>query len=133
MRRRSTKRNAILELIRSTKTHPGAQWVYDKLKPQYPDLSLGTVYRNIKILVAEGELASAGVLVGEEHFDGVPEPHSHAICTRCRQITDLDEAISPAIADSFPKKNSGFVIDIRKTVFYGLCNNCFRETAALGR
>jgi Fur family peroxide stress response transcriptional regulator len=131
-RRRSKKREAILELIQSSLMHPSALWVYERLKPQWPDLSLGTVYRNIKILVGEGALASAGVVNGEERFDGITVPHPHAVCKKCDFIVDLDEekefgnGAFPAI--SIP----GFLADVRNTVFYGECVQC-TETTALGR
>ena len=136
-RRQSKKRDAILELIRSSKTHPTAQWVYERLKGQFPDLSLGTVYRNIKVLTGEGALTSLGVVHGEERFDGIPALHSHAICTRCGQIVDLDETISSRLSAPLPNEINGFAIDLRKTVFYGLCGGCktgvSTETTALGR
>jgi len=141
-RRHSKKREAILELIRSTKAHPTAQWVYERLKPRLPDLSLGTVYRNIKVLIGEGALASAGVVHGEERFDGEPSPHPHAVCKRCGLILDLPEKEEIVLNSPFSTQIPGFSIDIRNTVFYGLCNGCksdggasgeSKETAALGR
>jgi len=132
-RKKSKKREAILELLRNSKTHPEVQWVYERLKAVFPDISLGTVYRNIRILIEEGQLASAGVINGEEHFDSIPLPHSHAICTVCGQIADLDEKIPDKLSGIFSDDIPGFTIDIRKTVFYGLCDKCSRETAALGR
>ena len=147
-RRHSKKRDAILELVRSTKTHPSAQWVHEQLKAQLRGLSLGTVYRNIKVLIEEGALASAGVVNGEERFDGEPEPHPHAVCKRCGLIIDLPEDLSDGSEAAegggkigFSQTISGFSIDIRHTVFYGLCSGCTaggksdrrKETAAMGR
>ena len=131
-RRYSKKRDAILKLIQSTKSHPRAQWVYDQLKPELPDLSLGTVYRNIKLLIKEGELASIGVVDGEEHFDGIAEPHSHVICRRCGTIRDLPERTEAELQIRLPVEIPGFAVDLRNTVFYGLCTGCL-ESAALGR
>jgi len=116
-RRHSKKRDAILNLIRSTKSHPGAQWVYECLKPQYPDLSLGTVYRNIKVLIGEGAVVSAGVINGEERFDGDIYPHSHAVCKRCGLIVDLSASAKPA-------KIPGFSDELQNIVFYGICDAC---------
>ena len=135
-KRQSKKRDAILDLIRSSETHPNARWVYEQLRGRFPDLSLGTVYRNIKVLTKEGELASVGVINGEERFDGIPAPHSHAICVRCGRIQDLDETISSRLYDHSPKEIHEFTIDLRRTVFYGLCSGCKSgqmETTALGR
>ena len=128
-----------MELYKSTKVHPGAKWVYERLKPQFPDISLGTVYRNIKILYEKGELGSVGVINSEERFDGITMPHSHAVCTCCGQIRDLDEL---KLSGNFSASIPDFSIDTRKTVFYGLCKGCqsqgcqsqgCKDTAALGR
>ena len=116
-RRHSKKRDAILDLVRSSRNHPKAQWVYEQLKPRFPDLSLGTVYRNIKILVEEGALVSAGVIYGEERFDGDLNCHAHAVCIHCGMIVDLPAYIEPV---TIP----GFAAEIRNTVFYGICNKC---------
>ena len=59
-RKHSKKRDAIYECVRSTKTHPSAEWVYSRLKPEIPDLSLGTVYRNLNLFQQEGRLISVG-------------------------------------------------------------------------
>ena len=126
-RRQSKKRDAILNLMRSTRSHPEAQWVYDRLKPEFPDLSLGTVYRNIKVLLEEGALASAGVIMGEEHFDGEPVPHPHVICRHCGKIMDLPKKAEEEIFSSISINLPGFTIDIRSTVFYGLCNGCITK------
>ena len=136
-RRHSKKRDAIQELIRSSELHPSAQWVHKQLKPRHPDLSLGTVYRNIKILLEKGALASAGVVNGEERFDGKLQPHPHAVCKCCGLIIDLQE-----LNHDFGLAIPGFEIDMRNTVFYGLCAGCisagcmsaeYKETTALGR
>ena len=123
-RRQSKKRNAILELIRASRIHPTAMWVYEQLKPQQPGLSLGTVYRNLKILQEEGSIVSAAVIKGEECFDGEIRPHSHAVCTRCGSIRDLPVNTETEIFSGFSVKIPDFAIDIRNTVFYGLCNRC---------
>jgi len=123
-RRQSKKRDAILELVKSSEIHPGAQLIYEQLKPEIPALSLGTVYRNIKILLEEGKLVSVGVINGEECFDGEPKPHSHTICTRCGQIKDLGEKESVELSSHFPVSIPGFDIDIKRIVFYGLCVGC---------
>ncbi|MDR1452737.1 MAG: transcriptional repressor [Candidatus Margulisbacteria bacterium] len=115
----SKKREAILSAIRLTKTHPSARWVYEQVKPRLPDISLGTVYRNIKVCREEGLLASVGVVNNEERFDGVVKPHPHAICTNCGSIIDVQYA-PPAGQPSL----NGFAIDSSRTVFYGVCAKC---------
>ena len=122
-KRYSKKRDAILELIRSTYTHPSAQWIYEELKPKIPDLSLGTVYRNIGSFLMEGSVASVGVINGEERFDGITEPHAHCVCTCCGMVCDLPPLDGEALHAIVPD-TAGFSLDYRKAVFYGLCPSC---------
>ena len=123
-RKHSKKRDAILDLIQSVESHPGARWVYEKLKPVIPGLSLGTVYRNINIFREEGDVISVGVVNGEERFDGRTEPHPHFICEKCGAVIDLWRMNQPEITSSISVKIPGCAIDKRKTVFYGLCKEC---------
>jgi Fur family peroxide stress response transcriptional regulator len=130
-RKHSDKRDAILKVIQSTTEHPSAQWVYDKLKPVIPNLSLGTVYRNINLFRQEGLVMSVGVVDGEERFDGIVKPHPHLVCSRCGRVMDLpcpETHITQALSVIRPPEESrgagDFTVDYRKTVFYGLCGEC---------
>ncbi|MDR0623048.1 MAG: transcriptional repressor [Treponema sp.] len=145
-KKHSDKRDAILKVIQSTTEHPSAQWVYDKLKPHIPNLSLGTVYRNINIFLHEGLVMSVGVVDGEERFDGIVEPHPHLVCSRCGRVMDIPypethiaqaaglTGLRPPVSGEadrqvpakFPDnpESGGFIVDYRKTVFYGLCGDC---------
>ena len=95
VRKRSRKREAILECIRSTDIHPSAEWIYEQLRPRIPDLSLGTVYRNLRLFLAEGEIMSVGVVDGLERYDGNTSPHVHFICERCGAVIDVAKAPAP--------------------------------------
>ena len=83
------KRNAILSFLRQTKDHPSAEMVFNHLKQEIPDLSLGTVYRNLSMFKAQGEIISLGTVNGVERFDGNIEPHVHFICQECDAVIDL--------------------------------------------
>ena len=61
----SRKREAILQKIRGSHIHPTAEWVYQELKNEYPDLSLGTVYRNLTRFKEDGTIRSLGVINGQ--------------------------------------------------------------------
>lgn len=82
---------AIYNALTGTTVHPTADWVYGQLKGKYPDLSLGTVYRNLKQFCASGEAISVGVINGQEHFDGNISPHAHFLCESCGEILDIHE------------------------------------------
>jgi Fur family peroxide stress response transcriptional regulator len=129
-RKHSKKREAILRVIQSTSAHPSAQWVYNTLKPSIPGLSLATVYRNLSLFREEGAVASLGVVGGEERFDGEVRPHPHFVCRRCGRVEDLP-CPSPETLKSIAGEAGGegpaFIIDYRRTVFYGLCGECIGE------
>ena len=72
----SRKREAILTCLHGTTCHPTAEWVYQQLKPDFPDLSLGTVYRNLSLFRAEGQAISVGTFAGLEHFGSFGAAHN---------------------------------------------------------
>ncbi len=120
--RYSRKREAILQAIRGTSCHPSAEWVYRTLKPSHPDLSLGTVYRNLAFLQERGEIQSVGVVQGQERFDGVTAPHSHFVCERCGAVVDLaplDQDLPRAVSQQY-----GLTVERHELTFYGACKTC---------
>ena len=123
MVRRSVKREAMLALLRSTHSHPGAEWVYDRLRPDFPDLSLGTVYRNLRQLEGEGLIVSVGVVGGVERFDANTAPHAHFVCTRCGAVTDLELPGGPELRREAEAASGGRIsgCEVR---FTGLCRGC---------
>lgn len=120
-RRFSKKRQAILECVRSTDVHPSAEWVYQELKPEYPDLSLGTVYRNLAAFKKEGLVESLGTIDGLERFDGNTEPHAHFICKQCAAIIDLPGLKLPVRFEDIIECGRAEELELR---FRGVCNEC---------
>lgn len=123
-KRYSKKREAILEVIRGTRTHPTADWVYQQLKPLYPDLSLGTVYRNLTVLREENLLRSVGVVNGQERFDAIVEPHAHFVCERCGAVIDLPGVRTDEEVDNAVDRTYGVRVDHHDLVFHGTCRAC---------
>jgi Fur family peroxide stress response transcriptional regulator len=125
MFKHSKKRDAILEVLKATKSHPTAAWVYEQLKDAIPDLSLGTVYRNISVLRDQGFVRSVGVVAGEEHFDGFAEPHPHIVCTVCGSVQDVPQQYAAQLQLFMEGGNfTAFGVDPRRTVLYGQCSDC---------
>lgn len=124
MQRRSEKRQSILDFLRSTKEHPSAETVYTYLKPRYPDLSLGTVYRNLRQLVAEGIVRSVGVVDGEERFDATLSDHPHAVCRLCGRVTDLPKTLLPEGLAARAEEETGFALQTITLQFEGICPIC---------
>ena len=123
--RYSKKREAILDAIRSTDTHPSADWVYQTLRPVFPDLSLGTVYRNLARFKEEGLVVSVGTVNGQERFDAIVSPHTHFICQTCGAVLDLPglRAEENLDLDGIARKH-GVEIDHHDLIFYGRCPGC---------
>lgn len=123
-RKRSRKRDAILSCIRNTRRHPSAEWIYDQLKPVIPDLSRGTVYRNLRLFLEEGSVTSIGVVNGLERFDGDLSPHAHFICQRCGEVLDLPGfAPLDALAGQAETLTGGRIENCALT-FSGCCRSC---------
>ena len=118
------KREAILACLRSTTLHPGADWVYTQLKPDFPDLSLGTVYRNLTFFKEQGQIISVGTVNGVERFDGNTHPHVHFICTGCDAVIDLPEIAVPQELTESAAMSTGGQVNSCSLTFTGLCSNC---------
>ena len=126
--RHSKKREAILDAIRSTTCHPSAEWVYQTLKPTHPDLSLGTVYRNLMFFRERGEIQSVGVVKGQERFDAFVEPHSHFVCEGCGSVSDLHQVKVDANLEQSVSQQYGLEVNRHELTFYGTCPTCMQNT-----
>ena len=122
-RKYSKKRAAILEALRSTDEHPSAEMLYARLKSEFPDLSLGTVYRNLAMFVADGDAVSLGTVSGQERYDADTTPHAHFICTCCGCVKDV---CSPNLAgmDREVELETGGTVTSRSLSFIGKCADC---------
>lgn len=119
----SLKRNAIYNVLCSTDTHPSARWVYETLKPEIPDLSLGTVYRNIALFKDEGMIQVVCNVNGEERIDSNPQPHPHFVCNSCGRVYDVGaDATSSDCTSKLSEK--GFTVESKYILYYGICPEC---------
>lgn len=120
----SEKREAIYSVIRNTKCHPSAEWVYNQLKDIYPNVSLGTVYRNMAMFAKQGIINSIGTINGKERFDANTSPHSHFICEECGEISDIEEVPYNPNMDRAVTLNTGYTVKKHELFFYGKCRKC---------
>ena len=124
-KRYSKKREAIYNALTATHEHPSAEWLYQQLKPQYPDLSLATVYRNLKEMVAQGDAIIVGTVDGKERFDSCHRhPHAHLLCKGCGCVVDVE--MEQGLEDQCHNMESeyAFNIDPYGVHFTGLCKDC---------
>ena len=126
MIKHSRQREAILADLRSRRDHPTADMVYESVRIIYPNISLGTVYRNLSLLADHGQVLRISTGMGADHFDGFTKPHNHFICRECGMVEDMeyiscDELILQACG-LFP----GLIEDF-ELQFFGKCKKCLSE------
>ncbi len=123
LRKNSRQRSAILTLLRSTKSHPGAAWIYEQLKPSIPALSQGTVYRNLALLAEQGDIQVLRSGSGMDHYDADCSLHYHVICEKCGRIDDV--MLPPAQdREAEAEKMTGYRVRSHRTDFIGICPDC---------
>ncbi len=121
----SRQREMIKSFLMTRKDHPTADMVYMNVRQQNPNISLGTVYRNLTLLADIGEIQRLRVGDGVDHFDADTSLHYHFVCTKCGCVEDLDmdsiEEINETASARFDGRIDGHV-----TYFYGTCGNCLQ-------
>ena len=123
MQRFSKKREAIYACLCGTQVHPSADWIYRELRPDYPDLSLATVYRNLIQLKEAGMIQSVGVVDGQERFDADLHPHSHLVCSRCGSVRDLEIRLPERLTRD-TEEQSGWKVTGTSVRLTGICPQC---------
>lgn len=119
----SRQREAIKEFLNTRYDHPTADTVYENIREIYPSISLGTVYRNLSLLVNIGEIIKISGVQGPDRFDARTFPHDHFVCRHCQSVLDLNVTENNNIEQLASKKFPG-IIEGHVTNFYGLCEKC---------
>ena len=124
----SKQRDMIKAFLMTRKDHPTADVVYTNVRMQYPNISLGTVYRNLTLLADMGEISRLRVGDGVDHFDADTSPHYHFVCNDCGSVVDLEmediDSILNVASMNFNGQITGHI-----TYFYGSCENCCKKAA----
>ena len=124
--RNTKQRKRILETLCETDTHPTATWLYDQLKPEFPSLSLGTVYRNLGILEEQGLLKKIVFGSTFDRYDGKTYPHTHFICSECNNVYDMSEQNNDEIIECVSKNTKHHIHEVVMN-YYGVCEKCLEE------
>ena len=124
--RMTCQRCAILEAVRGVKSHPTADEVYDMVRKKIPDISLGTVYRNLDILSANGAVVRLGPDEGKMRFDGDTSNHHHVRCAVCGRVDDV-EVLSLVPPEARVQRMSDYRITGYNLEFVGICPTCIKE------
>lgn len=125
----SRQREVIKESLMNREDHPTADMIYMDVREIFPNISLGTVYRNLQLLTDLGEIQKLNVGDGVDHFDAKTFPHYHFICKECGSVIDLQMENIDTIKDiagvNFDGQIAGHI-----TYFYGICGNCCKKSDA---
>jgi Fur family peroxide stress response transcriptional regulator len=117
-RRRSRQRDIILRIVRETDSHPTAEWVYERARRKIPNLSLGTVYRNLNLLVEENAIQRVMIGDGLVRYDSRLGDHAHFICTETGEVTDMDAPAMDELVENF-QRQTGHLVTSCRILFYG--------------
>lgn len=117
------QRYAIYKYLKSTKSHPSAEMIYDNLKADYPTMSLATIYKTLKTLIELGVVIELNV--GEDNFryDANTSQHPHIVCLSCGRVDDIENADFNFL-NSEAEKYTDYKIDSHQLYFYGICPEC---------
>jgi Fur family peroxide stress response transcriptional regulator len=123
IRRDTRQRKAILKVLRNTRSHPTAYQIYDEVRKEIPNISKGTVYRNLQVLQENGaitELRFTGTL---SRYEVKQESHYHFRCEQCGRVSDIDMPIDREL-DQQARNRTGLRISHHQLEFRGLCKEC---------
>lgn len=125
----SRQRESILNNLLSRYDHPTADMVYESVRTRQPNISLGTVYRNLSQLAESGQILKITTGIGPDRFDGHTHEHVHFICTACGNVYDMDYLPRERLTEEAAKAlSANGQIDGYHLQFYGRCQNCLNST-----
>ena len=119
----SRQRESIVNFLASRTDHPTAETIYQNIKKEFPNISLGTVYRNLAQLAENGDILKISTSANKEHFDGFVHRHFHFVCNKCDKIYDVDLDGMDEIKNQAAEKLNADIEDY-SLIFYGICENC---------
>lgn len=127
--KKSRQRDAILLNLQNRSDHPTAMELYLSVRQDFPNLSLGTLYRNLKGLCENGTIINLSV-GGEEHYDACTEAHYHLKCDVCGRFYDLPTPPLEAL-ETFSPEAYGGTIRGYSLIFFGTCAHCTADTVKI--
>lgn len=117
--RNTKQRELILKIVNESYDHLTTDEIYKKCKTKIPNISLGTVYRNLNNLVEENEIIRLK-FDNVDRFDAKRCKHHHFVCIKCKKIIDVNTG------DLKVNIDNNKVIDY-EIKFTGICEECLRK------
>ncbi len=122
-RRQTIQRGLVLDAVRKLRNHPTAQEVYDHIHITHPSVGKATVYRNLNLLVDEGQIKRIYAFDGPDHYDWKVPTHQHIECRKCKKIYDVDFPICSELISNV-EKETGFSNIDKNIIITGICPGC---------
>ncbi len=123
MSRKSKQKETILNFLKGTSSHPTASCIYEEVRKEIPNISLGTVYRNLGLLKQEDKILELDLAGSLSRFDGDTRSHYHFRCEQCGRVFDVDESVDTESNERVARK-TGFKVSHHILEFRGLCQDC---------
>lgn len=123
-RRNTIQRQMVYAAVAKHGHHPTAEDVYDIITSQFPDVSKGTVYRNLNALYEAGLINCISMPNGANRYDHILSKHYHMLCTVCGDFSSLREVPYDHDLDKIVEKTTGFKLRSHAVVFSGICPAC---------
>ena len=123
MRSDTKQREAILEFIRNSKSHPTADQIYDEVRKDLPNISKGTVYRNLQVLEKDGAISVLNINGTQSRYEVKQKSHYHFRCEKCGQVSDIDMPVDKDLNHK-AEKRTRLKIFSHQLEFLGLCKKC---------
>jgi len=123
IQRMTKQRTVILHTLERLRNHPTADELFDVVRRELPNVSLGTIYRNLDVLAKSGHVRRLDSGMGQARFDAEPKPHHHVRCRECGRLDDV--MITPGTRIKKPSRSEhGFEILDYRIEFEGCCPDC---------
>nr|WP_041230804.1 transcriptional repressor [Deinococcus peraridilitoris] len=123
--RHTRQRQAVLDVLRQTRTHPDAAWIFQEVRTVVPNVSLGTVYRALDALAREGVITTIERAGERARYDYKHTDHHHVVCRSCGAIFDVDCAAPPPLTSA--QLPAGFRLTEVVLEFHGVCASCHED------
>lgn len=120
--RNTVQKDVIARIVKDACDHPTAEMIYDKVKQELPNVSLGTVYRVLKDLADKGEIIEIPLANAPSRFDKTVMLHAHLVCETCGRV--LDVMLKDNLLNNESIKSQGFKVNRAELIYRGLCSDC---------
>lgn len=131
MSKRYSAQKMMIENTLTKLDHPTATEVYEDIRKNYPNISLGTVYRNLGVMAESGEILRIPLGDAPDRFDINTHEHLHVTCTKCGRVFDAEsDKLGHFLEkiDELLEESTGVGIESRTMLFEGICSDCRKQS-----